>query len=949
MEPDKRKSSLQHNEISNIISDIFRLTGSFPLKPDTPLAVDEIRQRLKLIEDHVSSLADAIHDVQELFSTSESRTRIGSCFIDLDKRTWLCTGEADKILGITDSFPKIPEAWRILIHPDDLPLVAAHISQIIIDKMNFDFDFRVIRYNDKAERWIMGLGEIVYDASGKPLSVMGTLQDITEKKILELDLIESEEQYRNLFENSVVGMYQTSPDGTILRVNRALCDMLGYSSVAELKLRNLEKDGFLSGYAREEFKQEILSTGVISGRESVWLKKNGQRVYIREHARTVKNQNGEILYYEGTVENITEKKMAERALQENMDLLNLQSSRMPIALMYWNAKGLLIDCNPAALKLFGYKIDEVLGKHAGDFFTSPAIRENLQIFSERLLSGDIQPRCSNENITKNGDVILCEWTNIPYNDFDGKFAGFISVVQDVTLRHNVQRALWESERRYKTLAHHAPFPVILLHQVENTILYANTAALKKFDLSKDEAFGRHIREFCTAPDFWKQAGTPPESGSPNQLQEVEMHSFYGQKFWTLVDISHAQYANQPAIFISFYDITERKKIEEALISARQRADELSKLKSAFLANISHELRTPLIGILGYAEMLEDNVHDDVNKQYIGVIRENGGRLLDTFNQVLELTRLHSESIKLQKSEFDILGLVKEILKNFKSSVEKKNLLLQLKAVRPEIQVTLDKTIVGNIINNLVHNAIKFTPSGNVMVRVSEVTTADGECISISVQDTGIGIPVEKQSAIWNEFRQGSEGYSRAFEGVGLGLALVRKYIELMNGEVIMESEPGIGSTFTVLIPVAEALASDTVNEADQQEYSAIPDSSSLRKPDVLYIENDSYAVSVAKHFLNDYCIIQPVKSIEEIAGIIRGKKFQAIFVDINLGEGPDGLSIAQYIRAFPEYENIPIIGITAFTAAGSQKEFLLKGCTHHISKPFKKNDLRKLISGILPE
>ncbi len=947
MEPDSKKLSLQHNEISNIIRDILGLTGSFHIDPNEPVHADEVKQLLDRIESRVSSLAETVQDIQEFFSTSESRTRIGSCYVDLERRTWVCTEEIHSILGINDAFPKVLEAWRMLIHPDDLEPVMAHIDQTLKDKLNFNFDFRIIRYNDKAERWIMGLGEITYDTFGKPISVTSTIQDITEKKILELDLIESEEQYRNLFENSVVGMYQTSPDGTILRVNRALCDILGYSSPAELKTRNLEKDGFLSGYAREEFKSEIQSKGVISGRESVWLKKNGQRVFIREHARIVKNQSGDILYYEGTVENITERKLAERALQENIDLLNLQSSRMPIALMYWNAKGLLIDCNPAALKLFGYALDEVLGKHAAEFFTSPAIRENIQVFAERMLSGDMQPRCSNENITKNGDVILCEWTNIPYNNFEGKFAGFISIVQDVTLRQNFQRALWESERRYKSLAHHAPFPVILLHKVENTILYANTAALKKFDLSKDEAFGRHIREFCSAPDFWKQAATSPESGGANQLQEIELHSFYGKKFWALVDISYAQYANQPAIFISFYDITERKKIEEALISARQRADELNKLKSAFLANISHELRTPLIGILGYAEMLQENLNEDKDKEFAGIIRENGGRLLDTFNQVLELTRLHSEAVKIQASEFNILDLVKDNLQSFKSLIEKKNLLLQLKADRHEINVCLDKNIVGNIIKNLVHNAIKFTHSGNIFVRIGEGVNTDGEFVSISIQDTGIGIPIEKQSAIWEEFRQGSEGYSRAFEGVGLGLALVRKYIELLNGEIILESEPGSGSTFTVLIPIAQPAPEYLREGTEVQQYVARTNTDGHPKPEVLYIENDSYAVSVAKHFLRDYCVLHSARTIEEIAEKIKRQKFEAIFIDTNPEEGLDGLNIAQYIRTFPDYENVPIIGITAFTMAQKQIELLLKGCTHSISKPFKKNDLQKLVSGIL--
>ena len=968
MKSGKSKSPIASKETSEIIQKILELSEISDKEIDPLLDSKDIVERIKLIHDSVSSLQSAslsemeimqnvfehlkkenelLKEESYLLRDSQNYARIGSFVFDIINNRWQGSDEVERIFGISEKFPRTIEGWKMLVHPDDLPLVAEYFNLVAKEKQNFCQDYRIIRYNDKAERWISEIGEIDYAFDGTPVKLIGFVQDVTERKNLEMDLLESEEQYRGLFDNSVVGIYQTLPDGSILRANKSLCDMLGFASFDELRERNLEKEGFLSDFSRTAFKERIETDGLIEGRESIWIHRNGERVYVRENARVVKDQSGNTLYYEGTVENITEKKLAEKALQENTEFLNLQSHRMPIALIYWDEKGSLTSCNPAALKLFRYSIEEAIGKQVGDFFVSTTIRDNLKIFSERFIAGDILPQCNNENITKDGRIINCEWTNIPFNDNEGKLAGFISMIQDITLRVQSEQALRESEIRYRTLAHCAPFPVILIHQIENTILYANTAALNKFEISKNEVFGRHIQEFCPTPDFWKTSSARLKVEETIKPQEIELRSFSGKKFWALADLSFTQYANQPAIFISLYDITERKKIEETLFSAKHKAEELNVLKSNFLANMSHELRTPLIGILGYSEMMGEIVHNAEEAGFVNVIHENGLRLLDTLNQLLDLTKIQTEKISVESTNVDIVALVKRGFSLFELSALKKQLHLQLKTNKAELFAHLDKIILSQIINNILNNAIKFTKAGSVVVTVDEVIKYDRRYILISVQDTGIGIPFEKQSEIWNDFRQASEGFGRSFEGVGLGLAIVRKFTEALHGEIILESEPGKGSTFTLLLPDTQSELSNS--QYENQDIQADADLANAEKPtaEVLYVENDPVAVEVVKRFLQYQCSIDPVENLEQVVEKIKTKRYAAILMDINLGEGPDGLDVTRYIRTFPEYEKIPIIAITAFAMAGDKEEFLQKGCTHYISKPFKKNDLQKLMAEVL--
>lgn len=256
------------------------------------------------------------------------------------------------------------------------------------------------------------------------------------------------------------------------------------------------------------------------------------------------------------------------------------------------------------------------------------------------------------------------------------------------------------------------------------------------------------------------------------------------------------------------NIGNRKKIETDLLEARNTAQEMNRIKTIFLANMSHELRTPFVAIKGYAELLEKSNKDPDDLEMIQAIQSSSERMQNTLTKILALTDLESGESILSFKDVRIDQLVERICRSFRSKAEKKNLRLShISELTHSVYIT-DESLMVNIISNLVENAIKYTDEGSVRVRISDHGSGDNQNLLIEVTDTGIGIPQTKQEIIWQEFRQLSEGYTRDYQGVGLGLAITRKSAVLLNGVLTLESERGAGSTFRVEIPAEPKKESD---------------------------------------------------------------------------------------------------------------------------------------------
>ena len=401
---------------------------------------------------------------------------------------------------------------------------------------------------------------------------------------------------------------------------------------------------------------------------------------------------------------------------------------------------------------------------------------------------------------------------------------------------------------------------------------------------------------------------------------------------------------------SYEDITEWKKLREQLIMAKENAEEMSRLKSNFLANMSHELRTPMIGILGYTEIMQEEIEDLKFQEMAKRTYSSASRLLETLNQILDLSRIEANRINVSFKECDIIPITNEVVTLFKETAAKKGLQLTLHSQLESLRVSTDSNILTQIMNNLINNAIKFTNQGEVRIVISQVIEDGGHWAKIDVIDTGIGISLENQDIIWEEFRQVSEGRNRGFEGTGLGLTITKKFVEKLHGTITLQSETAIGATFSVRIPIKQgAIPMDKTDlpSAEATLHIAIGSDVMEKQASVLLVENDGTTIDIIRIYLKGKYNIDVVMNAPDAINIAKEKHFDAILMDINLGVGLTGMDAVREIRALDNYKSTPIAALTAFAMLGDREEFLTGGCSHYLSKPFDKNTLINLIEGML--
>ena len=346
--------------------------------------------------------------------------------------------------------------------------------------------------------------------------------------------------------------------------------------------------------------------------------------------------------------------------------------------------------------------------------------------------------------------------------------------------------------------------LVCTHDLDGNILSLNLSIEKNLGYPENEILHKNIKDYL-APEVKNQFDDYLNEIKKNgtSMGQMLIQTASGEKRIWEYNNSLIKTINGE-IFVSGIsrDITERKKMEKELIKAKENAEEMNRIKSSFLANMSHELRTPLIGILGYSQVLQEETNMSEVKYMADTIYSSGQRLLQTLNQVLDLSSIEANKNQLDIAEFNISDIVSESVKLFKPFAKNKNITLETIIRCKSPIVNSDERLIFQMLNNLVNNAIKFTNVGGVKVEVDKEKINKKQFITLKVIDTGIGISQENQKIIFEEFRQASEGYSREFEGTGLGLTIVKKFSNLMNIEILLNSEKGKGSTFKLLFPLS---------------------------------------------------------------------------------------------------------------------------------------------------
>lgn len=389
------------------------------------------------------------------------------------------------------------------------------------------------------------------------------------------------------------------------------------------------------------------------------------------------------------------------------------------------------------------------------------------------------------------------------------------------------------------------------------------------------------------------------------------------------------------------DITDRKRAEQELILAKDKAEEVNRIKSIFFANMSHELRTPLMGILGYAEVLTYSVEDEELRTMAQTIKKSGNRLKDTLKHILDISKLEADKIEPKIESFEIHALLAESVQIFEESAWVKELTLDLTLGEEELVVLADRKLLGDVINNVMNNAIKFTNEGGITI-TSEISD---EFVLVKITDTGIGISEKSLDVIFDEFRQESEGLSRSFEGTGLGLTIAKKYAALMQCSIDVASNPGTGSVFTIVVPRDKK--ADKKNDLPNNNKGSEMTEPTEKEIVLLLVENDDINLDIISRQLAAICVPDTAINAAEAIEKAKNKQYDIILMDINLGKGLTGLQAITEIKSTGRYNNTPIVAMTAFAMDGDKEEFLRGGCTHYIAKPFSREELILMVKEAL--
>jgi PAS domain S-box-containing protein len=418
------------------------------------------------------------------------------------------------------------------------------------------------------------------------------------------------------------------------------------------------------------------------------------------------------------------------------------------------------------------------------------------------------------------------------------------------------------------------------------------------------------------------------------------------------------------------DITKQKEFEAELIDAKEKAEQMVHLRDAFLANMSHEIRTPLTGILGSAQVLAEGLEGD-HRNLATIIEDAGTRLLDTINSVLEMARIEAGEVQPEVEVLNLLDEAEASARVLNHVAAKKG--LQLRVVPPSEQVyaQIDRSCLHRILNNLVGNAVKFTREGSVSVEIE----ATKENAVLTVRDTGVGISKEFLPHLFDDFKQESTGLKRSHEGSGLGLAITKKLVEMMGGEISVESIKGIGSAFSVTfarvpveqvpdaLPAAERPAptptpqrkpeaqrypweTDEPAPVEEPTFAPPPAPEERAHKDLLLIEDNAQNAYMAKFMLGDY-ETDIATSPEDAVEAVLHNQYRLLLIDINLGADRSGIDLLHEIRGVEGYEMARAIAVTAYALPGDEDRFINEGFDDYVAKPFRKETLLASVEEIL--
>jgi len=837
---------------------------------------------------------------------------------------------------------------------------------------------------------------------GKIVNFLAVKEDITKRKEDEQKLAiayetikESEEALNTILKTVKEGFWLSSKEGNTIEVNPEMCKILGYKEEEILGKSIFE---FVDNENAKIFKQQlkIRDLGQSSTYEIELQQKNGNKIpclfktsplfnneqerigsfamvtdisELKKAYETSENQNQELkkLSYELSEKNrlllesssrfenlfeLSPVSIWEQDYSEAIKLLTKKKKQVKNLKNYLDKNhDFVLECiysikivnvNKSTLDLIGVNNkDELLIQ----------LRKSLSSESIKVLKKELLVIASDDGkelketakfIKTDGSEITTILKLVKINN-EGKV---IVTLNDITALKNAEAAVKKNEQKFRELYEKSGDAILIIKN--GIFVECNKSAVSLLEYtSKDDFLNQHPSKLSpltqsnglsSSEEAEKMMSLALENGT-HRFEWIHVKS-NGDEF--PVEVLLTAISNDPKneiIHCVWRDITQRKKAVEELILAKEAAEESDRLKTEFLNNMSHEIRTPMNGILGFSQMLsEPDLEVDKRANFVKIIQSSGNQLLHVIDDIIEISRLGTQQVKLQEEEVCLNDVLLELFSIFDIKAKENKTPLYLKKALSDKQSTIltDKPKLNKVLSNLLENALKFTNNGFIEFGYTIKNNTQNPKLEIYVKDTGIGIKPEKHQLIFERFQQAEKDLSKKVGGLGLGLSIAKENTELLGGEISVESEMMEGATFYVTIPFKPIYTIDESKEKAPTYKILIAEDEEI---------NYMYLETLLKDVLKLSCDIFHTKDGRETVEFCKNNlNIDFILMDLKMPV-LNGFKATSQIRKFNA--NIPIIAQTAYSTIADKDKAMLAGCTNFISKPIDKEELFIIIENIL--
>lgn len=670
----------------------------------------------------------------------------------------------------------------------------------------------------------------------------------------------------------------------------------------------------------------------------------GLKKWVRVTGKTTFEQQKCVRLY-GTFQDIHEKRIKDKQISLSEErfrqTFDNAATGMFIAQL---ATGIFIEVNEAFATITQYDKTALLSLSLRDLIHPEDLKMSDDYFFKLLSGASSVITVQNRYITKNNTEVWVELVATIVRDHKGKPLNVIGQVQDVTAKRTWERKLLLSEEKHRGFFENSQ-GLMCTHDLEGNFLTVNPAGAALLGYTTEEFLSKNL--FDITPQRIQDKMTSyleaiAKYGSYKGLVKV-VHKNGSFRTWLSNSVLSELLDGRKYVIGNAVDMTERIKMERELISAKVLAERNAHAKDVFLANMSHEIRTPMNAITGFANLLKETKLDSEQKEFVSNINTAAENLLGIINDILDLSKIESGHLVIESVPFNLY----EVIKNIKSVLTYKALGKNLE-LDYQISASIPHTILGDptrltqILLNLTNNAIKFTEAGSVKIVLDLQSENEDEYnILFKIIDTGVGIPQDKLMVIFDRFAQANSDTTRKFGGTGLGLSISKLLIELQQGNIFVESEEHVGSTFYFNLSFKKVKG-----EIIQKQETYLLPIDPHKKVRILLAEDNPLNQKLAMKVLERFGFFPELAENGRIAVLkVQEKQYDVILMDLQMPE-MDGYQATQFIRKKLE-NNTPIIALTAHSLIGEKEKCMAVGMNDYITKPFSPKDLFNKIASFI--